>query len=108
MSNVKEKTINWPGQSTKEYTHTIYPVGTAFNDVGGNYIFARESSPNKWSPVYIGQTSSFKDRFSDHHKADCVKRNGATHIHVHQNSSENARLAEERDLIARWNPVCNG
>ena len=108
MSNVSEKTINWPGQSGKQYKYTIFPIDTSFKDVPGNYIFAKETSPDKYVPIYIGQTSSFADRFVDHHKEDCARRNGATHIHAHQNSDQASRLAEERDLIARWNPVCNG
>ena len=87
----------------------IYPIDTGFtNDDGGNYIFAKETSPNKWAPQYIGQTSNLKQRLEDHEKETCARRNSATHIHVHLNSTEIARLSEEKDLIDAWYPVCNG
>jgi excinuclease UvrABC nuclease subunit len=102
------QTIDWTGQSGVPYTHTIYPIDTTFNDAPGNYVFAKEGSPGRWTPLYIGQTKSLKDRLSNHEKEDCARKRGATHIHVHGNSGgEVARLAEEKDLIGRWKPPCN-
>lgn len=101
-------TIKWPGLSGTEYTYWIYTIDTTFSETPGNYIFAKESSPRKWSPVYIGQTKSLADRLSDHEKEGCAIRNGATHIHVHKTKGgEAVRKAEERDLIIRWKPPCN-
>jgi hypothetical protein len=103
-----EKIIMWPGASGKEYKYWIFPMNTSFNDEPGNYIFAKETSPGKWSPIYIGETDSLKDRLSNHEKMPCVNRYGGTHIHVHTNSSdEKVRRAEESDLIAKWSPPCN-
>ena len=107
-TTTKTKTINWTGQSGQQYKYWIHPIGTNFKSEGGNYIFAKEISPNRWQPVYIGQTSDLSERFDNHHKEHCIKSNGATHIHVHTNASETSRLAEERDLIQKWDPVCNG
>jgi len=102
------KTIKWPGQFGTEYTYWIYPIETNFSEVPGNYIFAKETSPSKWSPVYIGQTKNLSDRLSNHEKEDCAKRNGAKHIHIHKTEgSEAAKLKEEKDLIVRWKPPCN-
>ena len=101
--------IYWEGKSGKKYGYWIYPIGTAFKDEPGNYIYATETSPKEWQPVYIGQTSSLNDRLADHEKEACAKRNGATHIHAHITSGgESKRLEEESDLIAKWNPACNG
>jgi hypothetical protein len=103
-----EKTILWLGKSGKEYKYWISPLDVSFKDSPGNYIFAKESSPGYWSPVYIGQTNSLKDRLADHEKESCAKQNGATHIHSHTSSSEeNERRAEETDLIIKWVPPCN-
>jgi hypothetical protein len=100
--------IDWPGLSGKTYRYWIYPIGTTFDGKPGNYAFAKESSPNTWVSVYFGQTGDLSERFENHHKASCARRNGATHIHVHMNKDgEAARLREERDLIAKWRPVCN-
>ena len=100
--------IQWEGASGKKYGYWIYKIGTTFKDEPGNYIYAKESSPNRWRPVYIGETGSLRDRLADHEKEDCATRNGATHIHAHTSSNDvSVRRAEESDLIEKWNPVCN-
>mgnify|MGYP001565336527 CR=1 FL=1 len=101
-------TIDWPGQSGRTYRYWIYELPPNLKAAPGNYIFAKESSPSRWTPVYAGETEDLSERFNDHHKMPCIKRNGATHIHAHLNDSEDARLDEEADLIAKWSPPCNG
>lgn len=102
------QTINWTGQSGKTYTHHIHPIDTTFKEAPGNYLYAKESSPGRWSPLYIGQTKNLSDRLSNHEKENCARRQGATHIHAHINSNgEAARLVEEKDLIDKWSPHCN-
>jgi hypothetical protein len=103
-----EGTIKWPGQSGAEYTYWIYRIGTTFQSEPGNYIFAKETNPNTFKPIYIGQTGDLSERFENHHKLPSITRNGATHIHVHKNlGGERQRLAEELDLVHRWCPTCN-
>ncbi len=97
----------WTGLSGKVYEYNIYPISDNWNDIAGNYIFAKESSPHKWEAVYIGETESFKDRLPSHNELPCVKRNGGTHIHAHTNQDGQARLDEEADLIATGRPPCN-
>ncbi len=103
-----EETIMWPGASGKEYKYWIYPIGTSFKDTPGNYIFAKETAPGRWTPVYIGETDSLKDRLSNHEKMPCVQRHGGTHVHAHTSSADaKTRRAEESDLLAKWDPPCN-
>ena len=72
-------------------------------------VHAKEVEPGNWQPLLIGRTSSLEDRLADDEKEACAKRNGATFIHVHSTrGSEFTRTAEEADLIAKWNPMCNG
>lgn len=97
----------WTGASGKKYEYAIYPIGTDWSDVAGNYIFARESSPHKWEAIYIGETESFKDRLPNHNELPCIKRNGGTHIHAHVNRDSQARLDEEADLLANNKTPCN-
>lgn len=105
---VEAPTIQWPGISGNAYQYWIYPIRTAFEEKAGNYIFAKETKPNKWSPCYIGQTENLNQRLGDHEKEACAKRYGATHIHAHLNSGEESiRKAEEKDLILKWKPPCN-
>ena len=98
---------DWPGESGTTYHYWVYPIGTVFHDKPGNYIYAN-SDQGLWHAVYIGQTGSLRDRLADHEKEACARRSGATHVHAHTSGAETARIAEETDLINRWNPVCNG
>lgn len=102
-------TITWTGQSGKEYKYWIYDIGTTFTKAPGNYIFARKTETGTFSPIYMGQTEDLSERFDNHHKMPCIKKNGATHIHIHRNDNEKDRLAEESDLIAKWKrtSTCN-
>ncbi len=103
------KSIKWKGGSGKTYDYWICPIGADFKDEPGNYIYAAETTPRSWRPVYIGQTSSLSERLADHEKEACATRNSATHIHTHTTpSDERLRRAEEDDLIEKWKPVCNG
>lgn len=101
-------TIIWEGASGTGYKYWIYPFGTTFSAAPGNYIFAKETKPQTYAPIYIGQTGDLSERFDSHHKMSCIKQNGATHIHVHTSSGkEEERLAEETDLLRKWNTPCN-
>ena len=100
-------TIEWPGQSGKNYLHYIHPIGTDFMPVGGNYIFCKLNAQDRWVPVYIGQTNDMKVRFANHHASPCISRNGATHVHEHSNDNQQNRLNEESDLLSRFNTTCN-
>ncbi len=102
------ETIMWPGKSGKKYKYSIHPIETTFKDVPGNYIFAKKTSSGSWTPIYIGETESLKDRLANHEKMSCIQRHGGTHIHAHTSSSDvDVRRAEESDLLAQWDPPCN-
>ena len=108
-TTTQTRTISWAGLSGQSYKYWIYPIGTSFNALPGNYIYTRETQPDTFVPIYIGETENLAERtLSTHHKRDCINRNGATHIHVHESSnSVYTRRAEEKDLVERWNPCCN-
>ncbi|MBA7674844.1 hypothetical protein ES703_83069 [subsurface metagenome] len=103
-----EPKITWVGKSGKEYTYWFYTIGTTFTAVPANYIFCKETTGDKVQAIYIGQTGNLSERFDNHHRMPCIKREGATHICTHKSSdSEPTRKAEEDDLIANYNPICN-
>jgi hypothetical protein len=103
-----DQTILWPGASGKQYQYWISPIGMTFVDEPGNYIFTKETSPNHWIPLYIGQTESLRNRLTDHEKLPCIQQYGGTNIHAHTTSGgEEVRKAEETDLLAKWDPPCN-
>lgn len=107
-SVMADRTIDWGGKSGKAYRHWIYDIGTQLKKAAGNYVFARETTPGKLSPIYVGQTGDLSERFDNHHKMPCIRRSGATHITAHTiDAGEAARRAEETDIIERWDPPCN-
>ncbi len=105
----EERTIMWSGASGKEYKYWIFLIGTSFKPVPGNYIFAKETKPNTWTPIYVGETDNLQRRLtSNHEKMPCVKRNAGTHVHSHTSSDDaSVRQKEEADIIEKWNPPCN-
>ncbi len=101
-------TCEWRGASERKYTYGIYSMDTVWNDVPGNYIFAKRTAPARWTAAYIGETDSLKNRLPNHNELPCVRRNGGTHIHAHVSSNAQSRLDEEADLMASFDPPCNG
>ncbi|MBI4030839.1 MAG: hypothetical protein HY370_04125 [Proteobacteria bacterium] len=104
MSNAPE--VTWTTNRGK-YVYFVHAINTKFSNVAGNYIFGYQGRDSKWYAVYIGQTNDLGARLADHEKLPLAIKNGATHILAHTNSNEQARLAEEADLIAVCQPICN-
>lgn len=95
-------TCIWVGRSGANYTYHIYALPAQFNpNQLGNYIFTKKNPHGEWTPIYIGQ-GDLNDRANNHHQSACLRQKGATHFHCHLNASEQARLAEEQDLLARY------
>ena len=104
----KSPQIYWKDKSGTSHRFWIYPPGTKFNEpCPGIYIYARETSPHKWIPIYIGQTENVNVRLTNHEQQERVDQNGATHIHVSIITDDKSRPAIEKDLIQQWKPVCN-
>ena len=100
--------VNWSGESGKEYPYTVYPINTPFQSLPGNFIYARQAEDGRWIPIYIAQTRDLHQRLEGHVRVPDAIHNGATHIHAHYESASQAvRCTEERDLILRWQPMCN-
>ena len=75
MTTTQAPTITWTGESGSNYKYWICPMGTFFKEAPGNYIFAKETSPGRWTPIYIGQTGDLSERFDNHHKMPCITPN---------------------------------
>lgn len=89
--------IIWTGKSGLTYTYYVYVKGTTFKKSDGNYIFAKKTT-NGWDAVYIGE-GDFETRPQDEEHLKCAEKKGFTHYHVHLNSNETNRKAEETDMI---------
>ncbi len=88
----------WTGASGKEYAYFVYNLGFKPNaGQDGNYIFAKDAD-GYFQTVYIGQ-GDLASRKAAHLADGCVTQKGATHFLCHINMSQQARLAEEDDLL---------
>lgn len=107
MAAVINQQVTWFGKRGS-YNFFVLGLNTTWKDVPGIYIFT-SLTPHGWRPIYIGQCASFRDRLTTaHHKLECIKRNGATHVHAMVlQGAEAARLAVEEDLLARYSTSCN-
>ena len=101
--------ITWTGFSGIAYTYSIYRLEGIWNDFPGNYIFARQNAQGFWEAIYIGETSSLRDRLNgNHEKLPCARMHHFSHVHARVNQAGGAdRRVEEDDLIASYNPPCN-
>jgi hypothetical protein len=93
-----DEICSWTGASGASYTYYVRPRGSklAPNQLG-NYIYAKKDSEGQWTPVYISQGD-----LTGHSAAQQLEARGATHVHMHLTFTGEARLAEERDLRARY------
>lgn len=59
--------------------------------------------------IYIGITDNLKTRHYSHHNSDCFDSNNANCIGIYYENylTENKRREIEKDLIFKYNPVCN-
>lgn len=112
MTATTPATLELTGASGKKYAFLVYPWGTSFKPLGGVYAITR-ATPNQsggqtHTILYVGQTGDLSERFDDHHKEDCFNKRSANCHCVHLEANEKTRLAIESDLIANYNPPCNG
>lgn len=105
-------TLELVGASGRRYTFYVYPWGTLFKPQGGVYAVTRavanQTGGNNHTILYVGQTGDLSERFDQHHKEPCFRRNAATHLCVTTEANEQNRLAIEADLVRAYNPPCNG
>jgi hypothetical protein len=105
-------TLILTGASGTDYKFNVYPYGTEFKEMGAvYYISKRTEKPDgsgSHSKIYIGQTGDLSERFDDHHKEPCFKKNNANCHSIHSETDERKRLNIEKDLIDALNPPCNG
>jgi excinuclease UvrABC nuclease subunit len=97
---------HWPigGGETLEFE--IVAPYTAWNDVPGLYIFAREDDSN-WHALYVGQAESFATSLANHGRWIDAVRRGATHIHARVVPRQYDRNLWEGALIRTLQPILN-
>ena len=105
---MSEGTVIWTGADGTRYAYEVFSPDIGWNDVSGNYIFAKRVGTD-WEAVYIGETESLKKRLGGgHEKWQAAKRYGATHVHAHtSNTARSVRTREESNLISNYEPAFN-
>lgn len=109
MSKIEDLAIT--GRSGAKYTFSIYRYGQGFRPVGAVYVVlqrqVRADSSVFYRFIYVGETGDLSTRFSSHHKQDCFRTEGCTHVGIHVDSSQRSRLDKEDDILKgnRW--PCN-
>lgn len=102
--------VTFVGKTGNEYHFNVYPITEECPSESGIYIFSkREPMGNTYThtAIYIGKAQSFQSRFYNHHKDDCIDKNGANCICLMQVVDEKKRDAIEKDLLAKYNTKCN-
>ncbi len=112
-SSTKIGAITFTGKSGTEYKFSIYPLNTSFKkNYGAVYFITRRYSKtdSRYShkEIYVGQTNDLSERFDNHHKWDCFKKNGANCVCIYGAETESVQLRIEEDLIKNYDPPCNG
>ena len=98
------------GESETAYQFEVYSLDTSFNDVAGNYIFtARRVDGDSivHTLLYTGETISFKDRFSNHHKWKSALDYGFNCICVRQENNSKNRTYIESELLGKYRLYLN-
>lgn len=107
----KLATAEFQGQTGNKYSFNVYGLDTNFKQVGAVYCFTKRTinkdGIGEHDIIYVGITNDLSVRFDDHHKQECINRNGANCICVHQEDSEEERKKTEEDLIQKFKPKCN-
>lgn len=105
-----QPTLVLTGVSGLKYVYGLFSPDASWNPIGGNYAFVSEGTLlTGFSILYIGETESFKSRMPTHSVWPIVlTRYFKPLIYAHTNlNGAAARKAEERDLIAAYNPPEN-
>jgi predicted GIY-YIG superfamily endonuclease len=102
---------NWEGKSGEIYSFNVYPINSSFNEVECVYLYTKPVD-TLWQCIYVGQTEHLATRLNEHENGDedsdkCIRRSGATHIHVHRESSKSTRIDIETDLRSKYRWSCN-
>ena len=103
-------TVTFTGKSGTPYSFYVFPIGQECKDQSGVYIFSkREKIGDKYNhtAIYIGMAKSFETRFYNHHKGDCIDKNGANSLCLMEIKDESKRTSIEKDLLVAYPTKCN-
>jgi hypothetical protein len=105
-------TLELKGASGKMYLFTMYSTDTNWKDnVACVYYISKRTMKSggvgQHSGIYVGESEDLKARHSSHHKQDCFEQHGFNCISILMESSSQARLRIEQDLVRALTLPCN-
>lgn len=107
--NPQQTIVSWPGLNGAAHATNLYDVGAIFFEVGGVYIFCKQTAPTSFEPIYVGESdnlwSRITDKLSAHHRWPCALSRGGTHICAMRVNNDAERLRIETELRHSPNPV---
>lgn len=89
------------------YAFTVWTLNTIWSGSAGVYVFARQTQAGYFA-LYVGETSSFSDRFASHEHWNQAVQLGMTHVHTREVANRTERLRLERQLVNALSPPLNG
>lgn len=108
MAKLSEVTLS--GKSGTKFKFNVYPIGEECPNESGIYAFTKREPKGadfNHHVIYIGMAQSFQKRFYNHHKDDCIDKNGANCICLMAIKDEKQRTAIEDDLLKSYATKCN-
>ena len=104
--------IHLTGASGRGYQFDLQKVGSPIDDGEGVYVFFADEEKATPTPLYVGQTESFKrrlqDDFDQHQQVDCLHKHGATLVGLLRvGGGLETRSQIETDLRQKLRPTCN-
>ncbi|WP_432799981.1 GIY-YIG nuclease family protein [Poriferisphaera sp. WC338] len=105
-------TITFTGKSQESHECQVHPLNRDWPDgIPAVYFIIRLTNSGdsfKQTLLYIGETQDLKQRFLNHHKDECYNKNNANMICILEVNNEEKRFEIEQDMIAAYQPPCNG
>lgn len=100
-------TINWQSPNGTILSFGVYQHSGDWTDVSGIYMFCRQESNGSYTPLYIGQASSLKDRLPLHEQWIPAVQKGASTVHAAVVPLQDDRDLFEKQLIQQFQPLLN-
>ena len=100
-------TIDWFAPDGRKLSFQVLQYSGNWNPVSGVYMFCRRELNGSYTPLYIGQAASLKDRLPLHEQWNPAVHRGASAVLVVVIQSQADRDYFERCLIQRFQPDLN-
>ena len=99
--------IQWQSPTHGPISFTKHAHASLWNEVAGIYMFCRLESQGTYTPLYIGQAGSLKQRIPQHEQWPRAVQQGASFVLAALVPIQIDRDNIERQLIQHFNPTLN-